>query len=332
MAVRKRAPQTVAQKVKSAEEKIERAFTVMWDELPLWQQDNHYILSGYRPEFLSFKKCFISLGYLHNETGTSLPPAPNSPSPPPPPPPPPRTRLTSPVNIYSHLLPALSIPYLALLLYTLYHPPSTANLLAFSTFLLSAAACLGMSATYHTISCHSHEVAKLGNKLDYLGIVILIMGSFIPSVYYGFYCDSTLMWVYWSMIALLGAGCAVVSTVPSFRTPAWRPFRAAMFVAMGGSSVVPVLHGLRLYGWADLEERMGLSWMLAEGALYVTGAGLYAARVPEKWAPGRFDIWGSSHQIFHFLVVAAAACHLVGLVKSAAFLEGKTVEGLCAGM
>lgn len=105
-----------------------------------------------------------------------------------------------------------------------------------------------------------------------------------------------------------------------------------MFVAMGGSSVLPVLHGLRLYGWADLEERMGLSWMLAEGVLYITGAGLYAARVPEKWAPGRFDIWGSSHQIFHFLVVAAAACHLVGLVKSANYLEGKAVEGLCAGM
>lgn len=33
MAVRKRAPQTVAQKVRSAEKKAERAFTVMWDEL-----------------------------------------------------------------------------------------------------------------------------------------------------------------------------------------------------------------------------------------------------------------------------------------------------------
>lgn len=33
MAVRKRAPQTVAQKVKSAEQKVEQAFTVMWNEL-----------------------------------------------------------------------------------------------------------------------------------------------------------------------------------------------------------------------------------------------------------------------------------------------------------
>lgn len=32
--------------------------------------------------------------------------------------------------------------------------------------------------------------------------------------------------------------------------------------------------------------------------------------------PGKFDIWGSSHQIFHVLVVCAAAAHLMGLLKA----------------
>lgn len=40
------------------------------------------------------------------------------------------------------------------------------------------------------------------------------------------------------------------------------------------------------------------------------------ARVPERLSPGRFDLWGSSHQIFHVLVVLAAAVHLVGLLKA----------------
>lgn len=40
------------------------------------------------------------------------------------------------------------------------------------------------------------------------------------------------------------------------------------------------------------------------------------ARIPERWRPGAFDIWGSSHQIFHVLVVLAAATHLVGLLKA----------------
>lgn len=102
-----------------------------------------------------------------------------------------------------------------------------------------------------------------------------------------------------------------------------------MFVAMGGSAVVPVFHGLKLYGRAALNERMGLSWTLLEGVLYISGAAIYAARIPEKWSPGRYDLYGSSHQIFHFLVVAAAGAHLVGLVKAFDYLHGVSEGRVC---
>ena len=46
------------------------------------------------------------------------------------------------------------------------------------------------------------------------------------------------------------------------------------------------------------------------------------ARVPERLSPGSFDIWGSSHQIFHILVVLAAASHLVGLMKAFDYEHG----------
>lgn len=59
---------------------------------------------------------------------------------------------------------------------------------------------------------------------------------------------------------------------------------------------------------------MGLRWMLLQGALYVIGAMIYAGRVPERWAPGRFDLVGASHQVFHCFVVAAAVSHMYGLV------------------
>jgi adiponectin receptor len=123
----------------------------------------------------------------------------------------------------------------------------------------------------------------------------------------------------------------VVVLFPRFRTPSWRPFRAFMFVAMGLSALFPVLHGVKTFGVAQLERQMGLSWLVAQGVLYILGAGIYAvsgfrddvcracehrnndkrlimlqARIPEKLAPGSFDIWGSSHQIFHVLVVMAA--------------------------
>jgi adiponectin receptor len=39
-------------------------------------------------------------------------------------------------------------------------------------------------------------------------------------------------------------------------------------------------------------------------------------RWPERSAPGAFDIWGNSHQIFHFFVILAAATHFYGMAKA----------------
>jgi hypothetical protein len=49
-----------------------------------------------------------------------------------------------------------------------------------------------------------------------------------------------------------------------------------MFVGLGLSGVVPVIHGLKIYGYQGLEERMGLSLVVLHGLLYIFGAFLYA--------------------------------------------------------
>lgn len=283
---------SAAGKVVKAEKELERKLTVHWNDLPSWQQDNHYIHTGYRPQSNSYAKSAKSLGYIHNET----------------------------VNIYTHLIGAVLAIISSIALYNILEPryetATREDILVFSCFFLGAAACLGMSATYHTISNHSQAVAGFGNKLDYLGIVFLIWGSFIPIVYYGFQRDPQLIKRYWTMITTLAAGTSIVCVHPKTRTPAFRPFRALMFVLMGLSAVFPVLHGLQIYGLDQMRKTIGLDWVVLQGALYIIGAGLYAARVPERFKPGHFDIWGSSHQIFHVLVVLAAASHLVGMVKA----------------
>ena len=50
------------------------------------------------------------------------------------------------------------------------------------------------------------------------------------------------------------------------------------------------------------------------------------ARMPERFAPGKCDIWGASHQIFHMLVVAAAAAHLWGVWNA---FEVNYMDGMC---
>jgi len=73
-----------------------------------------------------------------------------------------------------------------------------------------------------------------------------------------------------------GVACAVLSVYPKFRTPQWRPYRAAMFITMGLSSVWSVFHGIELFGYEQLDRQIGLSWMIIEGVLYITGAMIYA--------------------------------------------------------
>lgn len=158
-------------------DKAEEALTVLWSEVPAWIQDNHYIRAGYRPESNSYQKSAASLSYLHNES----------------------------VNIWSHLLGALVAGLTAIVLYHVVRPrfsmAKSEDVMVFSCFFLGAIACLGMSATYHTILNHSEVVAKFGNRLDYVGIVTLIWGSFIPSIHYGFSSEPGLMRTYWTMVS-----------------------------------------------------------------------------------------------------------------------------------
>lgn len=49
------------------------------------------------------------------------------------------------------------------------------------------------------------------------------------------------------------------------------------------------------------------------------GAVLYAARIPERFLPGKCDIWFQSHQIFHVLVIAAAFVHYQGISEMAMY-------------
>lgn len=49
-----------------------------------------------------------------------------------------------------------------------------------------------------------------------------------------------------------------------------------MFVSLGASGVLPVCQALTIYGYHDLEMRMGLNWVLLQGFLYIFGAFLYA--------------------------------------------------------
>ncbi|KAG0012858.1 hypothetical protein BGZ80_011463 [Entomortierella chlamydospora] len=176
-----------------------------------------------------------------------------------------------------------------------------------------------MSASFHCFHCHSEPVSKQWNRCDYVGIVFLITGSFYPAIYYGFYCFQTFQIVYIAMITIIGAAVVVVVVRPEFRGHEYRWIRSCMFLAMGLSAVFPVLHAVVLYGIPLAQKAIAFNYMVCMGASYVIGTLLYGSRTPEHLFPGKFDYFGSSHQIFHVCVLAGVLFHFLGITKAMAF-------------
>ena len=101
-----------------------------------------------------------------------------------------------------------------------------------------------------------------------------------------------------------------------------------MLGLLGLPAFVPVLHGIALNGWTVQNKQMSISYFLGLGILNALGTAIYAARIPERWYPTKFDIYGSSHQIMHVLVVCGAASHALGLAKAFDYWQLQTSSGL----
>ncbi|CAE6469529.1 unnamed protein product [Rhizoctonia solani] len=282
-----------------------------FDALPTWLQDNAFILTGYRRQATVFMVRLRTLNFwirfasldLHNES----------------------------VNIHTHLFGAFVLLYLLLSVgktqagYTslTWHDP-----VGFSLSLMAGVFCLGASALYHTATCHSPNVARRCNALDYSGIIVLTVGSFYPCLRYGFFCDPQFQVIYSVGITVAGLVAAYVVLNPDYSTPAYRWARTSVFFLLGACSFVPIATAYQLYGLERMKNEMGIQWIALTAVLYVSGAFIYACRVPERWFPGTFDLFGSSHQIFHVCVVLAALSHYQAVLTGFEYWHGQH-HGVC---
>jgi len=265
---------------------------VQHQSLPKWLKDNEYLKRGHRPPLNSFKACFNSVFRIHTETG----------------------------NIWTHLLGFIA--FISIASYYLSRPSTEIQWqekAVFSAYFAGAILCMGFSWIFHTVYCHSEKVGRLFNKLDYCGIALLTMGSFVPWLYYSFYCRMAAKITYLTLIFTLGAACITVAMWDKFAEAKYRSVRACTFIALGLSGIVPAIHFTITDGFWHALESASLGWLILMAVLYITGAIIYALRIPERIWPGKFDIWCSSHQIFHMFVLAAAFVHYHGISEIAQY-------------
>merc|ERR1719186_2230446 len=166
--------------------------TSQFTKLPAWMRDNEHLHFGHRPELKSFKECFKSIFRIHTETG----------------------------NIWTHLIGFVAFIAITIIFYVkplcdnCHEDVKLGEKLIFLFFFIGAILCLGLSSLFHTVCCHSPEISDLFSKLDYTGIALLTIGSFVPWIYYGFYCQYTAQVVYLTSISVLGIAAVIVTLHP----------------------------------------------------------------------------------------------------------------------
>jgi adiponectin receptor len=118
------------------------------------------------------------------------------------------------------------------------------------------------------------------------------------------------------MITILSVVTSILVLDPKLQGLKYRSLRTWAFILTALSGFAPIIHGIILYGWAEMWVRSGMPYYFLEGLIYGAGAFFFVTRIPESIWPGKFDIWLSSHQIFHVMVVIASLVHMVGVWKA----------------
>jgi hemolysin III len=165
--------------------------------------------------------------------------------------------------------------------------------LAVTIYAVSLSALFGTSALYHRVNWKRPNARRWMRRLDHSMIFFLIAGTYTPFallVLNGALASAILI-VVW-----VGALAGAVFEMIWIDHPKW--VAALVYISLGWVAAV---------AFPELWSKLGVTGTLliaAGGLLYMAGAIVYATQRPDP-NPSVFGY----HEVFHLLVIAAAAAH-----------------------
>ncbi|ELR16314.1 HemolysinIII related subfamily protein [Acanthamoeba castellanii str. Neff] len=146
---------------------------------------------------------------------------------------------------------------------------------------------------YHVF--RNHSVRAYANWLiaDINGVGLYIFGSVLLVAYFRFWCHDVHRWTYMTLDVMLYLSFSYRCR-PSSST--WL-FGLLSILGLWAHIHADIRDGF--FEWNTVSRNLKLVWV----AVCVIGSMVIRnKKVPERWYPGRFDIFFASHQIFHVLV------------------------------
>jgi hemolysin III len=164
-------------------------------------------------------------------------------------------------------------------------------------YVVALAAMFGASALYHRFPWRTQVGRLWARRVDHSMIYVFIAGTYTPFALLAF--DGTTQWVVLAF-AWGGALLGLALNLAWLDGPRW--LNTAAYVAVGWVGVIAVPQLFTRVGAAEAVL------VIVGGALYTLGAAAYATKRPNP-----FPRWVGFHEVFHLLVVAAAAVQFVAV-------------------
>jgi len=165
------------------------------------------------------------------------------------------------------------------------------------------------------------ETYTLTNRFDYAGINLLISGSSFPPLYYSMYCQLAVATLYLSCSIIIATICFIICLFEWIHKPGHEKYKAMLFAGFGLSMCIPLSHALTnelIYdNYGDtFEFSSSIPYYLLLGASYLGGLYIYTVRCPERNNPGKYNLCGHSHQIWHGMVVLGILFTYLGALQN----------------
>lgn len=252
-----------------------------------------YILEGYRKENCSYAVCLRYAFVLHNDVG----------------------------NFWTHSLPLLVwLPWLFALSYWIDF--SDSYFWPLLCYWAGACSYVSFSATAHLLANKSFTVRTVCFILDYLGIAMYAFGTGMVIFFYGQPASSPLYWYRWPVLiveAVASINAVLLCALSRFFCLRERfVIRAIAFAPIYFTGMVPFAYRMKVClttGEDCVLET--LHWHFLGSFLIFVIMFFFVTKIPERFAPGRFDYLGHSHQLFHLSAVALTTLQMWAFPKDA---------------
>lgn len=220
---------------------------------------NRYIVSGYRKGNSNKLGYMVSIFKIHNET----------------------------INIWTHFIG---------LLYFLNNLILNVNEnTALVLYEIVCVICFGISTIYHTYMPYSQQNYMLLLKLDLISIILNIVTSNILIYHYWFWCYDYIKKIYYIISLLyLGVGFVILLNVDIIKQYNY----ILAYYSLYNLGIVISYYHINIISNGNVNEIIKYNFIKP---LQYFGIGfiIYTTKMPERIISQYFDIYGSSHQLWH---------------------------------